>query len=32
MRWYFDFAYFFGGALLVNSVPHLVPGVCPRPP
>lgn len=27
MRWYHDVAYFFGGAFLTNSVPHLVQGL-----
>jgi hypothetical protein len=27
MRWYHFIAYFFGGAFLMNSVPHLVAGV-----
>ena len=27
MRWYHYVAYFFGGAFLINSVPHLVAGV-----
>jgi hypothetical protein len=27
MRWYFFVAYFFGGAFLVNAVPHFVNGV-----
>jgi len=27
MRWYFLVAYFFGGAFLVNAVPHFVNGV-----
>jgi hypothetical protein len=35
MRWYFFVAYFFGGAFLVNAIPHFVNGVsgrrCPTP-
>jgi hypothetical protein len=35
LRWYFLVAYFFGGAFLVNAVPHFVNGVsgrrCPTP-
>ena len=27
MRWYHDIAYFFGGAFLVNAIPHFVSGV-----
>jgi hypothetical protein len=27
MRWYFYVAYFFGGAFLVNAVPHFTSGV-----
>jgi hypothetical protein len=27
MRWYHDLAYFFGGAFLANSIPHLGNGV-----
>src|SRR5579864_4115783 len=30
MRWYFYVAYFFGGAFLVNAVPHFVSGVSGR--
>jgi len=30
MRWYFYLAYFFGGAFLVNAVPHFVNGVSGR--
>ncbi len=30
MRWYFYTAYFFGGAFLVNAVPHFVHGVSGR--
>ena len=30
MRWYFYVAYFFGGAFLVNAVPHFVNGVSGR--
>jgi hypothetical protein len=31
MRWYQHLAYFFGGAFLVNAVPHFVNGVSGRP-
>ncbi len=31
MRWYHYLAYFFGGAFLVNAVPHFVTGVSGRP-
>ncbi|MGB7282868.1 MAG: hypothetical protein WBE13_11440 [Candidatus Acidiferrum sp.] len=31
MPWYAYLAYFFGGAFLVNAVPHFVTGVCGRP-
>jgi hypothetical protein len=31
MRWYHFIAYFFGGAFLINSVPHLVAGVSGSP-
>ncbi len=31
MRWYHFIAYFFGGAFLINSVPHLVAGVMGSP-
>lgn len=31
MRWYHDLAYFFGGAFLVNAVPHFVSGVMGQP-
>ncbi len=31
MRWYHHLAYFFGGAFLVNAVPHFVTGVSGRP-
>jgi hypothetical protein len=31
MRWYLYVAYFFGGAFLMNAVPHLVNGVSGRP-
>jgi hypothetical protein len=31
MRWYHYIAYFFGGAFLINSVPHLVAGVSGSP-
>ena len=27
MPWYVHFAYFFGGALLANALPHLIAGV-----
>jgi hypothetical protein len=30
MRWYFFLAYFFGGAFLVNAIPHFVNGVSGR--
>ena len=30
MHWYFLVAYFFGGAFLVNAVPHFVNGVSGR--
>jgi hypothetical protein len=30
MRWFFYLAYFFGGAFLVNAVPHFVSGVSGR--
>lgn len=30
MHWYFYLAYFFGGAFLVNAVPHFVSGVLGR--
>lgn len=30
MRWYSFLAYFFGGAFLVNAVPHIVQGVSGR--
>jgi len=30
MRWYFFVAYFFGGAFLVNAIPHFVQGVSGR--
>ncbi|MGO9590650.1 MAG: hypothetical protein ACLP3K_11480 [Candidatus Acidiferrales bacterium] len=30
MHWYFFVAYFFGGAFLVNAVPHFVNGVSGR--
>jgi hypothetical protein len=26
-RWYHDLAYFFGGAFLANTIPHLVQGL-----
>jgi hypothetical protein len=31
MEWTHDLAYFFGGAFLINAVPHLVAGVMGRP-
>ncbi len=31
MKWYHYIAYFFGGAFLMNSVPHLTNGVSGRP-
>jgi hypothetical protein len=31
MRWYHFIAYFFGGAFLINSVPHLVAGLSGSP-
>jgi len=31
MRWYVYVAYFFGGAFLMNGVPHLVSGVSGHP-
>jgi hypothetical protein len=31
MRWYHDVAYFFGGAFLANTVPHLVAGIMGSP-
>ena len=31
MRWYHYLAYFFGGAFLVNAVPHFVNGVSGNP-
>ncbi len=31
MRWYHYLAYFFGGAFLVNAIPHFVNGVCGHP-
>ncbi|MGH9640463.1 MAG: hypothetical protein ACRD3Y_10405, partial [Bryobacteraceae bacterium] len=30
MRWYLLVAYFFGGAFLVNAIPHFVNGVSGR--
>lgn len=27
MRWHFFVAYFFGGAFLVNAIPHFVQGI-----
>ncbi len=31
MRWYVYVAYFFGGAFLVNALPHLINGLSGRP-
>ena len=31
MRWYHHVAYFFGGAFLVNAIPHFVSGVTGHP-
>ena len=31
MRWYHFVAYFFGGAFLMNTIPHLVAGVSGSP-
>jgi len=31
MRWYHDLAYFFGGAFLANTLPHLGNGVSGHP-
>jgi hypothetical protein len=31
MRWYHYLAYFFGGAFLVNAIPHFVNGVSGHP-
>ncbi len=31
MRWYVYVAYFFGGAFLVNAIPHFVSGVSGHP-
>jgi hypothetical protein len=30
-RWYHDIAYFFGGAFLANTIPHLVNGISGLP-
>lgn len=30
-RWYHDVAYFFGGAFLANTIPHLVQGISGSP-
>ena len=30
-RWYHDVAYFFGGAFLANTIPHLVNGISGLP-
>ncbi|HVX12698.1 MAG TPA: hypothetical protein VHC22_16070 [Pirellulales bacterium] len=31
MRWYYVISYFFGGAFLVNAIPHFVAGVSGHP-
>jgi hypothetical protein len=31
MHWYYYVSYFFGGAFLANSIPHLVNGISGRP-
>jgi hypothetical protein len=31
MRWYHDISYFFGGAFLVNAIPHFVSGLMGHP-
>jgi hypothetical protein len=31
MRWYVTIAYFFGGAFLVNAIPHFVNGISGNP-
>ncbi|HEY1601000.1 MAG TPA: hypothetical protein VGG64_15460 [Pirellulales bacterium] len=31
MRWYHDVSYFFGGAFLVNAIPHFVSGLMGHP-
>ena len=31
MRWYYYFAYFFGGAFLANAMPHFVSGISGHP-
>lgn len=31
MNWLYELSYFFGGALLVNALPHFVSGVMGRP-
>jgi hypothetical protein len=31
MRWYHYVAYFFGGALLANTLPHLIAGISGQP-
>jgi hypothetical protein len=31
MHWTYNLAYFFGGAFLINAVPHLVSGLTGRP-
>ena len=31
MRWYHEIAYFFGGAFLVNAIPHFMSGVTGHP-
>ena len=31
MQWLYDVAYFFGGAFLINALPHLINGLMGRP-
>ena len=31
MQWLYDIAYFFGGAFLINTLPHLISGLTGRP-